>query len=51
MQKYQNFSKEELIKVIDNKNHTIYSLNGKINYLNKKVDNYKNKLKGINNDK
>lgn len=44
MEKYKKLSKEELIKVIDNKNHTIYSLNGKVNYLSKKVDNYKNKL-------
>lgn len=42
--KYQDYTKEQLIKTIKLKNKTISRLNGKIYYLTHEVERYKNKI-------
>lgn len=43
MKKYKDESKNELISIIENKNKTICKLNGKVYYLKKINEYYKNK--------
>lgn len=43
VKEYSQMSKEQLLEVIDQKNKTINSLNGKVYYNTKQKDNYKEK--------